>query len=255
MTTPSFTRLRTMLVGGLLLAFCQQMQASEASDLSALHDSVRQWIELRKQDEKLKTDWKWQKNVLENTKHALEAQIENNTTQLEQFKTEHSEQIAELKSLESESRDLTQVLDLTEQQISEQIRRFISLRKRLPPRLEKSLELSFASLADDKMPLNDRFQILVTALGRVSQFNHLITYSEEMVLTEGQPHLMAVLYWGLSRAYAMDLATEQTYIGSAKAETWNWQLSKEVGGRMKELISIFREEIDPVYVNLPVTIE
>jgi len=229
--------------------------ATESSELVALHDSVLKWIELRREDEKQKADWEWQQSVLENTELALEKQIESKTHELEQFKSENAIQIEELKQLETESIRFEEALDLSATQIDAQILRFLDIGKQFPPRLAKALELSFSSLRDPELELNDRYQIFITAIGRVSQFNHLITYSEEMLEIENQPRLVAVIYWGLSRAYALDLATSDAFIGKPVEQQWRWNATPRLDVKIKDLISIFREESDPVYISLPVALE
>jgi len=202
----------------------------------------------------MKSDWKWQKSVLENTQLALQKQIEIKTKELEQFKSDHSSQIEELHMLEQEQSELKQVYSSSEQQVEEEILEFVSIKDRLPPRLNKALELSFASLVDRSLPLNDRFQILVSSMGRVSQFNHLISYSEEIVIMDGKPRLMAVLYWGLSHAYALDLSENEAFVGRPNDKQWAWTPSRKLKGNIQQMLSIFREETDPVFVDAPVTL-
>ena len=258
MRTYRFPNIASTLLAGLMLAVSVSTttaKSENSSEMTALHDSVQKWIEVRKEDEKLKSDWEWQKNVLENTKLSLEKQIKNSTTELTQFKSEYSEKIQALKTLETESKDFDQILQLSESQIESQIQQFLGFKERFPPRLKKALELSFATLTDPELTLNDRLQVFVTAMGRVSQFNHLITYSEELVTIDDQSRLMAVIYWGLGQAYALDLSSNDGFIGKPDAQEWKWNESKGIASKMKTLIAIFREETDPVYVELPITID
>ncbi len=258
MRTYCFPNVAPILLVGLILTVSVSPTTAKndaPSEMNTLHDSVRKWIDVRKEDEKLKSDWEWQKNVLENTKLSLEKQINNSTTELTQFKSEHSEQIETLQKLQTQNDEFDQVLQVSESQIESQMQQFLEFRERFPPRLKKALELSFATLEDPELTLNDRLQVLVTAMGRVSQFNHLITYSEELVEIQDKSRLMAVLYWGLGQAYALDLSTNEGFMGKPGPQEWKWTESKPIASKMKTLIAIFREESDPVYVELPITID
>ncbi len=230
------------------------MLGIEAMD--SIHESARKWIDIRLETSQLQTDWLWQKNLLGSMQEALEFKV----SQFEEREALLVAQMATEKQKVEQTREqvkqLREELATLEEHNQQMIEKLQSLKMFLPSTLSDSLELAFSSLSDPALSTGEKMQLVVTILNRCTQFNDKITYGEVIApsSTEEKEHVLCVLYWGLSHAYALDQETGDTYLGKPVEKGWNWIPSPGLESEVRRLIDIFNEESDPDLVKAPVHI-
>ena len=238
-----------------MLGYSVPVQAVE--DLETVQDTARKWIDLRLKTSELESDWAWQKDLLQSMQETLQFKIK----QYQENEALLSAQIASETQKVEQTREqvdlLNKELAILEQHNQELIEKLLHIRKFLPPRLSDSLDLAYTSLSDPDCSTGEIMQLVVTVLNRCMQFNNRITYSEEIFNNESDSgmHVLTVLYWGLSHAYALDKATGKTYIGKPAKDGWQWIPDQDIGPEVDQLIAVFNEKIDPVLVKVPVQID
>jgi hypothetical protein len=131
--------------------------------------------------------------------------------------------------------------------------RLIQLRPLLPPRLSEALELPYRSLAGTELGPSERMQITMTVLNRCAQFNRLVTCGQEVVTIEGEPgpKSLEVIYWGLSRGYALDRAAGKVWLGAPGPKGWQWEAQPEAFPQVARLIAVYNDKAEPEFAAVP----
>jgi hypothetical protein len=99
-------------------------------------------------------------------------------------------------------------------------------------------------------------QAVFTVLNRCLLFNRIVTSGEEVLNPEGEPapRMLEVLYWGLSRGYALDRAAGKAWLGSPGPSGWKWEAHFESAPQVAALIAIYDDKAEPDFVLLPAAI-
>jgi len=225
-----------------------------SQSFESLHDSAKKWIELEQEKSRVENDWDWQKEVLQATLSGLEEKKRQLVQKRDELVLQQETDRNELEGLEMRAKALSEELDATFQHVQHSINQLIRLRPSLPPQLASSLDLAFDSLTAQTVSMSEKLQLLVTVVNRCGEFNHAITYSEEIVYASDAQdgHVMKVVYWGLSHAYAFDPQSGATYFGGPSGNVWRWEQRKELQQPLLQLISILNEEADPRFIDIPV---
>jgi hypothetical protein len=225
--------------------------------LESVQTSARKWIDIRTETSRLRSDWAWQRDLLESTREALAFKVEQLEAQVALLEATTASAREKLEANNEELASLSAQLGVHEQHNQNVIQTLESLRPFMPPRLSESLDLAFNSLADPDLPPAERMQLVGTVLNRSFQFNNTITYSEEIVRTSDTDaaKVMSVLYWGLGQAYALDRNSGKAYVGRPGESDWIWSSIDGFENEINTLINVFNEQTDPVLVRIPVHIQ
>ena len=243
----------TVLCGSIVLLYSQTY--ADTDSIKAIQESTRKWTEIRMETVKLQEDWVWEKNILQNTKDALSQQLESMKAQKKLIEAETALARDDLDKAKSENVQLKKALIATEEYTQEMIERLKILLPQLPPRLSEALKLAYESLDDDEISLGEKQQLIVTICNRCTQFNNLVTYSEEKVDPDGaDARVLQVIYLGLSQGYALDRSEKTVFYGYSDGEQWRWEEDRSLAGEIRQLIDVFKEEADPEIVAVPATI-
>ncbi len=119
------------------------------------------------------------------------------------------------------------------------------LSQRLPKDSEKT-ELSAA----------ERFQNVVGILNEVDKFNREITVTSEVrSLADGSSVEVAVIYFGIGRAYYTNAKGDIAGIGTVSDNEWVWEPDNRIASNIAEAIAILKNEKAASFVQLPVEIK
>ncbi len=224
--------------------------------LDTVQKAAGDWVKMRAETVRLETDWSLQRELLETTIHALEQRAQRAEEKRDLLKAQTARDREEIGSVEARNQASTDGLQKAEaglEGIQEQIRH---LRPALPPRLSAALELPYRSLADPAQTPANRTQAVFTILNRCLLFNRIVTYGEEALTPEGEPapRMLEVLYWGLSRGYALDRKAGKAWLGSPGPSGWKWEAHSECAPQVATLIAIYNDKAEPDFVILPAAI-
>ena len=247
---------RTAVLCGLILISNSIQALAETDSIQAVQESTRKWTEIRLETVKLKEDWVWEKSILESTKDALAQRLQAAASQKKLVESETTLTRNELTKAKLENDQLKSAIIATEEHTQEVIDRLKQLKLKLPPRLSDALNLAYESLDDPQVSLGEKQQLIVTICNRCTQFNSLVTYSEEAVDPTGaDSRVLQVIYLGLSQGYALDRSNNTAYYGHPEDGKWQWDEDRSLTGSITQLIDVFKEEIDPAIITVPANLD
>lgn len=227
--------------------------ADSTPSVDAVEKAVTAWVNTRAETSKLVSAWAGEQPLAESTALALEQRAKLAEEKAEQLRAKTAEQRSELNALEGKNQAASDALASTEQDTRALQQQVISLRDQLPPRLRAALTLPYQSLAKTDLPAADRMQFALTIINRCLQFNHGVAYGEENLAIDGAaPQIYEVIYWGLSRGYALDRKSGKAWVGAPSAQGWQWESTKaDVVPRIEGLIAAYNDKAEPALFDLP----
>lgn len=247
---------------GLLVAtlFCGRAIAAASAEAVLPVDSVRQavteWAKIRAETVRLETNWDSERELLNSTVKAQREQAQALASQKKNLEAKTAGERDSLATLTAQNAAAEAALKDATNRLREIGAEVVALRPRLPPRLSEALELPYRSLANPALTPGERMQFVTTILNRCAQFNQTITFGDEPLTLPGETdrRMLEVIYWGASHAYALDRADGKAYFGSPGAKGWTWELAPGAEKSVAQLISIYRDQSDPQFVEVPAQI-
>lgn len=230
--------------------------AAFGAELAGTEELIKRWVQLRTEAGRIESDWQWQRSVLRTTQEALQYKVRRLEAERELEKAAQEQLDRDHSARSAENQTQQDILAAVDRELKELSARAVALQRWLPPRLATAVELPLRSLADPDLPPSDRMQVLATFQNRCSQFNRVVTYSEEVLVLKDhdQPRVMEVLYWGLAAAYALDRERNLAYSGFPSDAGWTWEPLPEAASDISRLIAVHRDELPPTFVDLPLQV-
>jgi hypothetical protein len=220
--------------------------------IDAVQKAASDWVKIRSETVRLESDWAAERDIMDSSIKALEQRAQLAEEKRDDLKAKTAREHAELDTLQARNEERAAALAKSEARLKALQEKVIQLRPSLPPRLSAALELPYRSLAAPDLQPGDRMQFVLTVLGRCLQFNRGITCAEEAVtVDEGSPRVLEVIYWGLSRGYALDRAGGKAWLGAPGPNGWRWEPRPEAALAVGELISIYNDKREPAFVAVP----
>jgi Protein of unknown function (DUF3450) len=250
MKMPRFTLLLFRLVLCLLLAPVR----SRASDsVDSVEKAATEWIKTRAETVRLETEWASQRELLESTVNALSERAKTIEDKRDNLKAKTIAERTEFATLQEKNQVAADRIQATDARLKELRDRLIQLRPSLPPRLSEALELPYRSLAGTELGPSERMQITMTVLNRCAQFNRMVTCGQEVLTIEGEPgpKSLEVIYWGLSRGYALDQAAGKVWLGAPGPKGWQWEAHPEAFPQVARLIAVYNDKSEPEFIAVP----
>lgn len=218
--------------------------------------SAAEWVSRRAEAGRIEHQWSAERTILESTVKGLgeRARLLEEKRDLLRAKTaaEREERAVLDRKVQANRAELA-VLEERIRGVNESL---FNLRPNLPPRLSAALEMSFRSLEDPELPLNDRLQLVTTVLNRCVQFNHLISCGQEVLTLDAHDGAksLPVIYWGLSHGYALDEPAGKAWLGAPGANGWTWEPRPDSASAIAKLIAIYHDQVDPEFVVAPASL-
>jgi hypothetical protein len=230
--------------------------AMAPDSLETVQRIAADWARIRAETVRLESEWEWQRELLTSTVTALQERARGLEERRDLLQAQTAQTQRELAALSAQTQASAEAMQRVEERLVAMTRRLLGLRPVLPPRLSEALELPYRSLGDTMLPASERIQAVATMLARCAQFNRSITYSEEPLALEAahEPRLLEVVYWGLSHAYALDRVSRRAYLGAPANGAWAWQARPDITERVEQLIAIYKDDAEPRFVEVPVTL-
>lgn len=224
---------------------------AEGEALESVQKTVSELVKVRSETTRLESDWLIEKELLASTTAAFEERAKDlertRVLQLERG-AKNAEELAQLRE---KNRSATAALETADVDMQGLGVRLLALRPALPPRLASALELSFKSLAENKLAAPERTRLTMSVLTRCLQFDGSVTRSEEVLELGGAARAVDVIYWGLSHAYAADRSSKKAWYGGPSGGRWQWQPVDASYEAIVELMAIQAGKADPAFVAVP----
>ncbi|MGK0238633.1 MAG: hypothetical protein ACI92G_002099 [Candidatus Pelagisphaera sp.] len=240
----SALRAGLLVLVGLVLGLLPSLVAD---DYERLDSATKRWIEIEAKIAHERNAWKAQKKILEQSVLVLEADVGGLTSNLERLQLEVDFRAGEL-SKNTESFDDQEVARIFYSGKLEALEeRFDRVRASTPFFLEDELSRAREKLdAGDKAALGERAQILIAAFTTIEDFNRTVTIDYvARKLKDGREVMVSVLYWGLSRAYAVDPQGTVAWELKPGEPGWSWTEKPEYLAEILELIKVYEQKRPP----------
>ncbi len=221
--------------------------------IETIGKSATEWVKLRTETVRLKSDWASQREILESTVTALEQRAKDLEDQRTLLQAKSAKDREEHQTIETKNKVWSGGLDELDARLIATKDRLLQFRSSLPPRLSAALEMPYRSLSGSELAPSDRMQLAITILNRCVQFNRLISLGEEVLTVEGEsaPRSLEVIYWGLSHAYALDRAVGKAWLGTPGPQGWHWVAHPEAAKQVTQIIAIYEGKADPTLISVP----
>jgi hypothetical protein len=227
-----------------------------ADALEDADKSAGDFVKLQLENARLETEWRSQRGLLESLVNALQARATALEERRDLAKAKTARDREELDALRARNQRASDDVKLFEGRLNALSARLLALRPSLPPHLSEALEMSYRTLADERVSSSERLQQAMNVLNRCMQFNRMITVAEDVLTLEGEPpeKSLEVIYWGLSHGYAVDRVTRKSWLGSPGPAGWRWEARPDAFAGVVKLLAIANGKTDPTYVAVPATV-
>jgi uncharacterized protein DUF3450 len=243
-----------LIVSYLLFGFCSAFPVHGAADpLSTVEKAAEDWVKTRAETVRLATEWASERPLLESTVAGLRDRAVQLEQKRDEVKAKSAKERTELDGLAAKNKIAADELQLGAARLQTLTQGLLQLRAQLPPRLSDALEMSFRSLARADLGPGERMQFAITILNRCAQFDRAVSCDEEVLnLPEaGGSKSYEVIYWGLSHGYAVDRAAQKAWAGVPGPAGWQWEARPTSAASLGALISVYHDQADPSFINVP----
>gem|GEM_PF-1676156 len=242
----------------LLLTIPVPVLRGAADPVSALEESVREWLALRREWQRLQSDWQQEQRMLAAEEELLRQRLE--TLAADRAGNENAAAVAQASLREAVvlKNRLESALAGTANAISTAEASLTSWEKHLPPLLRKPLHEAFAGLAatagsSDTRALAQRAQRVVALHTELQKLTGSV-HAGRMILpdADGRERETEVLFLGMSVGYAVAAEGDAGAVGRPGAAGWTWQWQPELGTAVRRLLRSHRRDTPAALVNVPV---
>ncbi|MBT1443781.1 DUF3450 family protein [Shewanella sp. JM162201] len=205
------------------------IQGQAASEVNGLDRSMSDWLSLERQRSALQLEWQESKPLLQQRLELLAAEKNALEALLGEQRQEGSEAETERLALQRAQLDAEARQTQMRSWLDTELARARALLPMLPPPLARQWQtlLDDAKLAGDN---NQRLDALLTAFGKLREFNgRIATFEEEIITPGGEPLLVRQLYLGAGQGWYLTLDGSQVMEGRAVDGVWQWQQVAEPG--------------------------
>jgi hypothetical protein len=250
----------TALPTGLL---CGQEAAAPAAattppasvDAALLQKKTGEWIATRRLIGEEAAAWQTEKASLAE----LNAIRAKESAQLDEFVQAATVRIEELTvrkgALSKEQTDLKAWRTKLETDLSALEAELRPLLPRFPAPLREKIQESLIRLESPEadQPLQNRARDLLLVLQACLEFQNVLTLHTEVREIGGERREVEVLYLGMTQAWYVDAAGQQSGHGVPGEQGWIWTEDPTIASRVRSAIEIQARRATPAFVELPLS--
>jgi len=225
-----------------------------AQSVSEIDQATSQWLNIERQANELKTDWKKQSPLLNQRVLLLNVEIKQLKQQLSvnseggnDVDIKRAELLTEQTRIEQQQKEMTTTLDLIRYTTN-------NIAPLLPPVLKSQWQNK--KVIEGKNNNTQHLQSALSQLTKLTEFNQRISTHESTIeITEGKSILVQQLFLGASVAWFVTRDGQYTGWGQAGAEGWQWHVDETMqGSDIKQALAIFQKKQSADWVTLPIHI-
>lgn len=242
----------------LAVVFCFCAFAQSPLDLT--RTLLNQWIQTRKLIAELRSDWRSEREVIDQSIAAFERELQTLSKQETQVDAGSNQTEKELKSVGEERAALRRANDALRKSVAKLEARIRQLAPGFPSPLMETMAPLFNRIpenpAETKWGLSVRLQNIVGILNEIDKFNSSLTLVSELRKSETGAELQTrVLYVGLSQAYFIDKTGAFCGYGISSKEGWKWTAQPDLAPMISQAIRIYENAEPASFVSLPVNVK
>jgi len=244
----------------IVLLLVGVVAARAESSMEETRANLQQWVEARQLTSRLQTDWRSEKEMIEQTAALFERELEDLAGQLAKADTGTSQIDRDRELLEAEKKELVEAETRVAELVTEFEQRVRVLSGAFPPPLAERLDPLMKRLPEDpsKSRLNpvERLQNLVGILNEVDKFHSAITVESGLQRRpSGEEIQVKTLYLGLGQAYFTDQTGGFAGVGIPSLEGWEWKPEPGLGDGILRAIAIYENSRPPAFEALPMVVQ
>jgi len=254
------TRLRLSAVACLALLLSPWPCRAASSEVERLEALTREWLALRREVGATASEWKLQKQALDDELRLLERQKQLLTAELG---TQAGETRSSEEALTAAARDKAGYEAALLALHPELLRAEADLRTwpaRLPPFLLEPLRAGFAKLpapdvVADAGTVAGRLQVVLGLYSEIEPL-HRGLHAGRMILTDpaGRQVEAEVLLLGLAAGYALAPDGATAAVGEPAAAGWVWAWDPDLAPTVRRLLACYRKDTPASFVTLPLEV-
>ncbi|CCQ11585.1 hypothetical protein PALB_24860 [Pseudoalteromonas luteoviolacea B = ATCC 29581] len=226
-----------------------------ASTVDALPNLVEKWISLSKQKGALEVEWQNEKQILEQQKRLLEAELLALTELLEKQKGSTSDVdekrevlIAQQQSMEAAQQQLAFFID-------KQFKVLRDFSSQLPPPLQLNYQQLFTALKESKngeTTNTSKLNQLVEFYQQWTEFDRRVVVQETVMAFDGETVLVEQLYLGSHLGWYVAKQSNHIGYGYVKEGQWIWLPANDIPReQLLDAIAMYRKQKTAEMVTLP----
>jgi chromosome segregation ATPase len=224
-------------------------------DIATIQSYIERWVTVSQDIAKTKANWQFEKDVLLQTKSALEAEVQQVQAQIEEATKEEQTADEASQELAQEQVELTKAAETVTAVISQLEDRLVGLISKFPPSLQKDLGPDLEILNNKKKREEAGIATRVTTVTNILQAAEKAN-SEILVMNEerdvdGKTQSVRTVYFGLAIAYSSTEDETVGWIGTPGPSGWVFEQRSEEARAIARIVAIANDEADVGFV--PVT--
>jgi len=232
---------------------------SAETKLEETRSTLKQWVETKKIISEEESDWKVEKQILDESIQLLEDEIQNIQDAIASFDEEASAADRAREDLTAQDNELKAASAIVRDSIGDLEAAVLDIVDYLPPDLKGKLDIVVQRIPTNNREiaastLANRVVNIVGILGEIEKFNSQLTVANETREIGGSTVRVDTLYVGLSIAYYVDgTGTEAGYLVPAKGE-WKRVEDPSLAEAIADAVAMNKKEMTVDFVKLPFTV-
>jgi hypothetical protein len=225
--------------------------------------TLERWVEARKQSSKARSDWRVEKESLQERIDVVRRQIatlKERIAETEKSIGATDQQKTQLQADGAKIKVTTDRLEAGVAALEEQVR---ALLPRLPdPIQQKVAPLSqqfrapVEGVAQKKLSVGARFGNVLGVLNLVQKWNNEVSVTSEVrTLPDGTTAEVACIYFGLGQAFYVTAKGDAAGVGVGSPEGWKWTPRNEAAKAIQTAIDVYQSKAMASFVALPFEIQ
>lgn len=242
----------------LLALWVVHVPTATASDIGGLEGMVREWIALRREINRTRTDWVDQKPLIADEIRLLRTQREGFAKRLAAHTAQAETAEKRLSDTVTKTGELGEGVDALHQPLLQAEADLVRRMGKLPePLLRPVRSLLDSVVSRDQRPptaedLADRLQAVVGLYTHLQQLAQGV-HSANVTLSDGAggQREMQALFFGLSVAYAASADGARAAHGRRGPDGWTWEWDDSLAPAVRQCLACYRKEAPAEFVTLP----
>jgi len=225
--------------------------------------TLERWVEARKQSSKARSDWRVEKESLQERVDVVRRQIatlKDRIAETEKSIGAADQQKTQLQADGAKIKVTTDRLEAGVASLEEQVR---ALLPRLPdPIQQKVAPLSqqfrapVEGVVQKKLSVGARFGNVLGVLNLVQKWNNEVSVTSEVrTLPDGTTAEVACIYFGLGQGFYVSAKGDAAGVGLGTPEGWKWTPRNDAAQAIQAAIDVYQSKAMASFVGLPFEIQ
>lgn len=247
----------TLIAAGIALAAPAALYA--APDLDGTRSTLKEWVELKKLVSEEESQWRVEKETLNESIELLQKEIEDLGTSIEERQGAANVADQERLDLTEQEESLKQASSVVRDAIGDLERMAVDLVEYLPDSLKGKLKIVTQRIPRNEnearaSSLSVRVMNVIGILTEIEKFNSQITIEESIQDINGEKIKVDTIYVGFAAGYYVDGTQSVAGVMAPAKGGWTKTENNELAEAIASAVAMQRREQQPQFVNLPLTI-